>query len=190
MHYNSQNNNSCEGINILMEIAIREKGKVRWVKLDTVISKLVNKKANTLPISSNEDFDKWYDLYDYKKGLSKTKKSWNSQVTKKLIPIIIKHTIEYIKSTPNKKYRKHPSTYLNQHTWEDEIVVEEKEYELKEYPRDKTDFPRAWCSKCEKVDTYYDWEIKKGSKCCNSTDKEKVVLLPYDPKINKRKYGR
>ena len=44
-----------------MEIAIREKGKVRWVKLDKVISKLVNKKATALPISSDKDFDKWWD---------------------------------------------------------------------------------------------------------------------------------
>ena len=34
-----------------MEIAIREKGKVRWVKLDKVISKFINKKATTLPLS-------------------------------------------------------------------------------------------------------------------------------------------
>ena len=50
-----------------MEIAIRdEKGKVRWVKLDKVISKFINKKATTLPLSSDKDFDKWYKLYNKK----------------------------------------------------------------------------------------------------------------------------
>ena len=39
-----------------MQIAIREKGKVRWVELDKVISKFINsKKATALPISSSRD---------------------------------------------------------------------------------------------------------------------------------------
>ena len=103
---------------------------------------------------------------------------------------IMEHTRRYVKETSGekKRYRQYPTTYLNGHTWEDEIIKEEKTYELKEYPRDKTDFPRAWSSKCGNIDTYYEWEIKKGSKCCNSTDKEKVTLLPYDPKTNKGKY--
>ena len=32
------------------------------------------------------------------------------------------HIIDYKDSTPDKKYRKHPSTYLNSKGWEDEII--------------------------------------------------------------------
>ena len=40
-----------------MEIAIREKGKVRWIKVNaSVISTLINKpKVTALPISSDKD---------------------------------------------------------------------------------------------------------------------------------------
>ena len=37
----------------------------------------------------------------------------------------MKHIPQYIKTTPDKKFRKHPATYLNNHGWEDEIVIEE-----------------------------------------------------------------
>jgi hypothetical protein len=40
---------------------------------------------------------------------------------------IIKHTPEYVKSTPEKKYRKHPQTYLNNYCWEDEIIYEDED---------------------------------------------------------------
>ena len=45
-----------------MEIAIREKGKVRWIKVNaSVISTLINKpKVTTLPLSSDKDFDKFW----------------------------------------------------------------------------------------------------------------------------------
>ena len=177
----------------MLEILIRENGgEPKWVAASEVLGIIMKKKPKTSSPSplSLKCFQEWWDLYSYKKQRKKALTAWNNNVKEKLIPKIMEHTREYVKATPNIRYRQYPTTYLNGHTWEDEIVVEEKTYELKEYPRDKTDFPRAWCSKCEKVDTYYEWEIKKGSKCCNSTDKEKVVLLPYDPKINKRKYGR
>ena len=55
-----------------MQIAIREKGKVRWVELDKVISKFINsKKATALPLSSDKDFDKWYKLYNKKQQKNK-----------------------------------------------------------------------------------------------------------------------
>ena len=175
------------------EVLIREPGgEPKWVAASK-LSKLFMKKKRKVDSSSPpalEGFQEWWDLYDYKKQRKKASTAWNNNVKEKLIPKIMEHTRRYIKETSGekKRYRQYPTTYLNGHTWEDEIVEEEKTYELKEYPRDKTGFPRAWCSKCEKVDTYYEWEIKKGSKCCNSTDKKKVVLLPFDPKTNKGKY--
>ena len=32
---------------------------------------------------------------------------------------------EYVRSTPNRQYRKDPSTYLNQESWNDEIIFPE-----------------------------------------------------------------
>ena len=176
----------------MLEILIRENGgEPKWVAASKLSELFMKKKRKvdspSPPALIVQAFDKWWDLYGYKKQRKKAVTAWNNNVKEKLIPKIMEHTRRYVAAT-EKQYRQYPTTYLNGHTWEDEIVEEEKTYELKEYPRDKTGFPRAWCSKCEKVDTYYEWEIKKGSKCCNSTDKKKVVLLPFDPKTNKGKY--
>ena len=179
-----KNDNTSYYLNILMlEILTRvDGGEPKWVDIKTLRTMTRRSKKISSP-SSLKDFDVWWELYSYKKQRKKAITAWNNNVKEKLIPKIMEHTRKYILATPNIKYRQYPTTYLNGHTWEDEIVEEEKTYELKEYPRDKTDFPRAWCSKCEKIDTYYEWEIKKGSKCCNM-----ATLLPFDPKITKRKY--
>lgn len=170
------------------QLLIREpSGEQKWLPISEVFRIARNmKKPTPTPVGTLVGFEKWYDLYNYKKGLNKAKIAWKRHVkNKELLPIILKHTKKYVASTPDKQFRKHPSTYLNQHTWEDEIVTQEKKYKLDDYPRDTTGFPRAWCSKCGNIDTYYEWELnnnKKGSKCCNSTDKENVTLLPFDPK--------
>ena len=69
-----------------MQIAIREKGKVRWVELDKVISKFINsKKATALPLSSDKDFDKWWDLYAKKTTKRQSLQYWKKHITKDLI---------------------------------------------------------------------------------------------------------
>ena len=37
---------------------------------------------------------------------------------------IMQHVTKYVTSTPNKKYRKDPITYLKNRSWEDEIITD------------------------------------------------------------------
>ncbi len=71
---------------------------------------------------SDDEFDRFWNLYDYKKG-DKTK------VKKKFLSLsmadrekIFETLPLYVESTPDKQYRKHPQTYLNNRSWEDEIL--------------------------------------------------------------------
>lgn len=68
----------------------------------------------------HELFKEFWDLYDYKKSkdscYTKFKKLTDDDIDK-----IFEVLPNYIKSTPDKKYRKHPATWLNQKCWEDEI---------------------------------------------------------------------
>jgi hypothetical protein len=80
--------------------------------------KCLNKEENTLDLQA---FDKWWLLYDYKVGKSKAKKAF-LKLDSSLYPYIFKHTKEYVKSQPDKKYRKHPITYLNNECWTDEVI--------------------------------------------------------------------
>ena len=151
-----------------MEIAIREKGKVRWIKVNkSVISTLIDKpKATALPISSNEDFIKWYALYNKKTTKKQALSYWNKYITKDLIPKIIQHTKNYIKDR-EKVYRLDPVRYLKRATWEDEVISDDRGYE--NYKMDTRGASRfGYCSKCG--DTYFGG-IKtihlEESKCCN-----------------------
>lgn len=68
----------------------------------------------------NTQFEEFWNIYDKKTGKSKCLKKFNSlkESEKKLL---FENLPKYIKSTPEKKYRKDPLTYLNGKHWEDEI---------------------------------------------------------------------
>ena len=65
-------------------------------------------------------FDEFWNLYDKKVSTEKAKKKYAtiSEAKRRLI----KNTLAtYVASTPEKRYRKDPCTYLNQESWNDEI---------------------------------------------------------------------
>ena len=66
-------------------------------------------------------FDNWWTLYDKKCGRKDCEKKWN-RLTREEQEACIDATPTYVASTPDKKYRKNPLTYLNQKAWNDEII--------------------------------------------------------------------
>lgn len=66
-------------------------------------------------------FDTFWKLYDYKKGKALAEKQWN-KLTKQERKLAIEYVPAYVASTPDKSYRKHPSTFINQKGWNDEIT--------------------------------------------------------------------
>lgn len=67
------------------------------------------------------DFEVFWDLYGKKVGRVKAEQKWH-----KLKPEeqeqVLEHVPAYVSSTPEVKFRKDPSTYLNGRCWEDEII--------------------------------------------------------------------
>lgn len=77
-------------------------------------------KPKSKPI--NIPFDVFWSLYDKKVGdKSKLKKKWEG-LTEAERQKAIDTIPAYVKSTPNKQFRKHPQTYLNNKGWNDEII--------------------------------------------------------------------
>jgi len=83
-----------------------------------------DKKDNNEKNDNNitDEFDKFWNLYDKKVGskekcLIKFKKLKNEEIEE-----IFSTLTNYIKSTPDKKFRKNPETYLNNKSWNDEII--------------------------------------------------------------------
>ena len=73
----------------------------------------------------NVPFDDFWNLYDKKRGdKDKIEKKWQSLKDSDR-EAIMKHLPLYKKSQPNKKYRKDPATYLNNKSWNDEIIFDD-----------------------------------------------------------------
>lgn len=70
----------------------------------------------------NISFDVFWNLYDKKVGDKvKIKKKWSSlkDIERELI---IQYIPKYIASQPDKKFRKNPEAFLNNKSWNDEII--------------------------------------------------------------------
>lgn len=67
-------------------------------------------------------FDDWWDLYDKGRSKAKCKKKWE-KISQEVREEIMIHTGDYVRATPDKQYRKDPTTYLNNESWNDEIIV-------------------------------------------------------------------
>ena len=69
----------------------------------------------------DEQFEEFWDLYDYKKSKDKAEKVWKT-LNKEEKALALQHAPVYAQSTPDKQFRKHPTTYLNSKSFNDEII--------------------------------------------------------------------
>ncbi len=74
--------------------------------------------------SDNEKaFDSWWELYEKKGNRKKTLEKWiklDQEQRDKCFHVVT----DYVKSTPEKQYRKNGETYLNQEAFNDEIIFQ------------------------------------------------------------------
>ena len=66
-------------------------------------------------------FTSWWSLYNKKTGKDKTQAKWlklSIEEINKCLDVVS----DYVKSTPDKQFRKDPTTYLNGKHWNDEII--------------------------------------------------------------------
>ena len=88
------------------------------IDIDKDIDKDKDKEKDNTTLDSFEIF--WM-YYDKKTSRNKCLAKWK-KIKPELHQTIYNHVKEYVKSTPDKKYRKNPETYLNNECWNDEIV--------------------------------------------------------------------
>jgi hypothetical protein len=69
----------------------------------------------------NAGFEDFWNLYDKKVDRIKCEKKW-AKLNNKDKDAIMEHLPEYISATPDKKFRRDPATYLNNRTWDNEII--------------------------------------------------------------------
>ena len=75
------------------------------------------------PIFDTDDkgFSDWWDLYDKKIDRGKCEKKWQ-KLTDEERRACIAATPAYVASTPDLQFRRHPMTYLNNKSWENQII--------------------------------------------------------------------
>lgn len=86
-----------------------------------------NKNVNNVKNVKNKDisFDTFWAVYDKKVGKPKCEKKWcklNGEIQKK----ILVHVEQYKLAQPDRQFRKNPETYLNNESWDDEIIGKTK----------------------------------------------------------------
>ena len=99
--------------------------KVEYIIVDNTIPKETKPKPPKAGVSEAiiyPSFDDFWNAYDKKVDRAETEKKWSklNQTEKEKIML---HVARYVVSTPNAQYRKNPTTYLNQKTYLDEIVI-------------------------------------------------------------------
>ena len=70
-------------------------------------------------------FDDFWIDYDKKVGLKDKIKNKFEKISEKERNLIKEYLVDYKKAEPNKKFRKNPETFLNQKSWNDEIILNE-----------------------------------------------------------------
>lgn len=108
--------NRTDGLKLLYPKDVKVEYDIPKVNAQEILEK-VNKKE--------ELFEKFWNIYNKKTG-GKDAKAKFLKLTDKEIDQILNTLPHYVKSTPDVKFRKHPLTYLNQRTWEDEEYLPRK----------------------------------------------------------------
>jgi len=77
-------------------------------------------------------FETFWKIYDKKSNRLKCEKLWK-KIKPDAYQFIFSHVEEYVKQTPDKKFRKNPETYLYNQCWNDEIIKTNSKPEKPEY---------------------------------------------------------
>ena len=146
---------------------------------------LNNNKRNTINIYIDQ-FEEFWNLYDKKVSRSKAESSYRSAMKKTDHTTIMSALTKQKKlwEGRDKAYIKHPTTWLNQECWNDEIEdlqPAKPKPSKKVFQKTPSGLYKAWCMKCGGKLLPSEFQLRQSSDCCG------VELLPDDPKIDNSK---
>ena len=123
----------------------------------------------SMPDFKDITFNQFYKLYPRRVGRYLAEKSFN-KLSRRDKTLAYDGLINYIKfwkvSDTEKQFIPHPSTFLNQKRWEDEVELPKDKLEWK---MDSTGHYIGYCSKCRISDFFNVWELKNiDSRCCKA----------------------
>ena len=87
----------------------------------TVQNNTVQQSNKTKAKITDYPFELFWEMYDKKTGKPKCESKYQ-KLSEEIRKTIFEHVLKYKESQPDKQFRKNPDTYLNQQSWNDEIV--------------------------------------------------------------------
>lgn len=106
---------------------------VSHLNLDINLDLDSNLNSNSIKAEKEESFNIFWNIYDKKVNSKECKRLWY-KIDQSLYQCIYNHSREYVKSSPDKKWRKDPERYLKNEMWTSEIIKSDlkKGLELKD----------------------------------------------------------
>ena len=122
-----------------------------------------------MPDFKDITFEQFYKLYPRKVGRYLAEKNFR-RLSRRERMLAFDGLSKYIKfwnvSETEKQFIPHPSTFINQKRWEDEVELPKSKASFKHDVTGK--FFIGYCAKCKYSDFYNDYELKGDSRCCRS----------------------
>ena len=146
----------------------------------------LNKNVKNIKNIYIDQFEEFWNLYDKKVSRSKAESSYRSAMKKTDHNTIMSALTKQKKlwEGRDKAYIKHPTTWLNQECWNDEIEdlqPAKPKPSKKVFQKTPSGLYKAWCMKCGGKLLPSEFQLRQSSDCCG------VELLPDDPKIDNSK---
>ena len=174
-----QTNNLCRVISIVKWDDYQQSN----IQLNN--ERTLNKNTNNIKNIYIDQFNEFWNLYDKKVSKPKAITAYN-RALKKVDHNTIMDALKKQKKLwvgKDKAYIKHPTTWLNQECWEDEIehIQPAKEFIKPKFQKTPSGLYKAWCMKCGNKLLPNEYQIKGSSECCG------VDMVPEKPIINNTK---
>lgn len=143
----------------------------------------LNKNVKNIKNIYIHQFEEFWDLYDKKLSRPKAESAYRSAMKKTDHDTIMSALKEQKKlwAGRDKAYVKHPTTWLNQECWNDELedLKPAKEKPSKQvFQKTPSGLYKAWCMKCGNKLLPNEYQLRQSSDCCG------VEMLPENPKID------
>jgi hypothetical protein len=106
--------NSTVSVNDNVNVTVNVNDKVKDINKEKTAKAEILKQKNEL-------FLNFWDLYDKKAGKEKVLSKW-LKLSQEEMKTVFNHLPLYVESTPDKKFRQNPLTYLNQKSFNNEII--------------------------------------------------------------------
>ena len=174
-----QTNNLCRVISILKWDDYQQSN------IQVNNERTLYKNTNNIKNIYIDQFNEFWNVYNKKVSKPKAITAYNKAL-KKVDHKTIMDALKKQKKLwvgKDKAYIKHPTTWLNQECWEDEIehIQPAKEFTRPKFQKTPSGLYKAWCMKCGNKLLPNEYQIKGSSECCG------VDMGPEKPIINNTK---